>query len=751
MKKETGINSPRLNSPRLNKIIMNKTLWSWLTPIGLAVITFMTYLPSLHYAFQFDDDPSILSFYNIRHKTFSDLFFTSARWVSCWLNTIHYKLGQFEPLAYRRTNVVFHCLTGILVYIFIILLLKLRPKKSFLHTYSSWIAGITSALFLLHPVQTQTVSYVIQGQLEGLSAFFCLAILICFTIFATTKNFLNKLLLTLTIPLLCLIACGTKEITIVLPFLTLLIDWFFIAQGNWQSLKKRLWMHALIAITIWGCYLWLLGKNFFIAVLGLRIEHNATPGNIITEFANQKITPWPFFISQFKVVLHYLFMFLWPFSICVDYDWKLCTNIACSDCLLPLFMLISIMATVLWSLIKNKTNLYAFGILWFFICMAPRSTIMPSTELLADYKTYLASIGWLFFLSLLLFTVYRWLSNNYSWCKNKITIAIFCASGITLLSFLTYQRNLIWKSGIAFWHDIVQKSPNKARGYNNYGVNLLRKDDVKNAVWCFKHAIQLEPMTYADAYNNLSAAYAVQQKLDMAIKALRASLKINPYQPKSYNNLGFYLLQKSEYVWAEKSFRQAISFIPHYGKAYHNLGKTYAAQNKLEEAWDCFKKACTQADGDTDPEMVNTYAKISMELRHYPDAINGYKMLTNLKQNDLDIITQLANAYLLAKDYDQAIQIYQSVIDKDPRNAKALGNLVEAYVMNKQPERGLQLIEQLEKQLINPPGLAIQKARALHATGKSLKAQLILYDYINRVTNAQLRALANQVLKEIEK
>ncbi len=178
-------------------------------------------------------------------------------------------------------------------------------------------------------------------------------------------------------------------------------------------------MHALIAITIWGCYLWLLGKNFFIAVLGLRIEHNATPGNIITEFANQKITPWPFFISQFKVVLHYLFMFLWPFSICVDYDWKLCTNIACSDCLLPLFMLISIMATVLWSLIKNKTNLYAFGILWFFICMAPRSTIMPSTELLADYKTYLASIGWLFFLSLLLFTVYRWLSNNYSWCKKQ--------------------------------------------------------------------------------------------------------------------------------------------------------------------------------------------------------------------------------------------------------------------------------------------------------------------------------------------
>ncbi|HAB54228.1 MAG TPA: hypothetical protein DCE80_18950 [Ignavibacteriales bacterium] len=732
---------------------MKKTLQKLLPifiPFGLAIITFLVYFPSLYYAFQFDDEPSILNFYHIRHKTFSDLFFSSSRWVSYWLNTIHYKLSQFEPFVYRRTNVFFHCLTGVLIFILLSSLLKLRAKESWLHKYNYLIAGLTSGLFLLHPVQTQTVSYVIQGQLEGLSAFFCFAIAVCFFYFTQVQSLILKVFLTLLITSLCVIGCGTKEITIILPFLIPLIDWFFIAQGNWHALKKRIWLYILIATTIWGCYLWLLGKNFFINVLSLSVEHQNTIGNIINP-TGEKITTWPFFISQFKVILHYLFMFIWPFNICVDYDWKICGSVNTPDCILPLIGLLIIGLTILFALKKNRISLYAFGMLWFFICMAPRSTIMPSTELLADYKTYLASFGWLFVITIFLIHAYSWLMKKYSFLKNQRIIISVIMTGIAALSIMTYQRNKVWRSGLEFWHDIIQKSPTKARGYNNYGIQLIERDDIKNAIWCFKHAIQLEPYTYPDPYNNLSAAYAIQNQFDLAIKALRASLKINPGQPRSYNNLGLYLRKQGEEEWAERSYQQAILINPHYGKAYYNLGKLYVDQNRMTEAHEAFKNACTQADYDSHIEALQEYGHTSMHCKKYSDAIQAYTTLCQLQPNNIENTQTLADAYLMNQEYNEALQQYQHIKQINPYDTQLNCNMIECLIQLKQPENSLSIIDKLEQQSQKYRMMSLHKARALYMLGDIRRAQLELYDALHYAQDRQIKHLAQQILQQIEK
>ena len=727
-----------------------KKLYPIFIPLGLVLITILTYLPSLYYTFQFDDEPSILNFYHIRHKTFSDLFFSTSRWVSYWLNTLHYKFAQFEPFVYRRTNIFFHCIAGILIFFLIAQLLRLRKKESFAYKFAYILAGATTALFLLHPVQTQTISYIIQGQLEGLSAFFCLTVATCFFYFSQTKKLILKTVLTFAIIFLCIIGCGTKEITIILPFLIPLIDWFFIAQGNWQNFKTRIWMHALIATTIWGCYIWLLGKNFFINVLSLNVHHNNTIGNVINP-TGEKITAWPFFISQFKVILHYLFMFIWPFNICVDYDWKICSSFATSDCIIPFVTLIFIGLTILYALKKNRISLYAFGMLWFFICMAPRSTIMPSTELLADYKTYLASIGWLFIIAIFLINFYCWLMNKYPLFKNKyIIISIICSS-LATMSFTTYERNKVWRSGIEFWHDIVQKSPTKARGYNNYGINLIRKDDLKNAIWCFKRAIQIEPYTYPDPYNNLSAAYALQGKIDLAIKALRASLKINPGQPRSYNNLGIYLKQQGELEWAEKSFQQAILIYPHYGKAHFHLGKLYREQEKIRNAWSAFKNACTQADYDMNIDALNCYGQTSMDCKEHADAIRAYMMLCKLQPNDIEPLQNLADAYTINKNYEDALQLYEQLLLVNPHEPHVNNNMIECFIQLKQPEQALTQINKLENNSLSYPMMKLQKARALHMLGNTRQAQIELYDAIHYARDYHIKSLAEQILHQIEK
>ena len=105
-----------------------------LAPIILAAITTLVYLPSLHYDFQFDDVANIKKFFASRTLSFSSWVFNSSRWISYWLNTVNYKLGKFDPFYYRTFNVLFHIITGILLF-FVTLEALSRLKKNNYFSY----------------------------------------------------------------------------------------------------------------------------------------------------------------------------------------------------------------------------------------------------------------------------------------------------------------------------------------------------------------------------------------------------------------------------------------------------------------------------------------------------------------------------------------------------------------------------------------------------------------------------------------
>ena len=159
--------------------------WYWmLLPLLFVAITFYIYYPSLSYAFEFDDLANIEKLFAVRHTTLKSIFFQNSRWISYWLNALYYswlpQSAKFNPYMYRLGNVIFHCATGFLLFFMVKLASMHATRNKFFHYYGTLIAAITSALFLLHPVQTQTVSYVIQGQLEGLAGFFIVAVITTF-------------------------------------------------------------------------------------------------------------------------------------------------------------------------------------------------------------------------------------------------------------------------------------------------------------------------------------------------------------------------------------------------------------------------------------------------------------------------------------------------------------------------------------------------------------------------------------------
>src|SRR5579859_3157049 len=213
------------------------------TPIALGILGMLFYRPSLNYSFQFDDLANITKFFGIRHTTFKDSFFFSSRWITMWLNAVNYRMGSFEPFYYRLFNVSFHIITSLCVFLFIHLGFNHLKKYSFFKKNAFQIAFLTSILFLLHPTQTQTVSYIIQGRLEGLVGLFVVGLGLCFLAYCYTESKLWRPLLGTLCFVIAAFACGTKEVAIVAPVLILITDWFFVAQGNLEDFKKRLLFH----------------------------------------------------------------------------------------------------------------------------------------------------------------------------------------------------------------------------------------------------------------------------------------------------------------------------------------------------------------------------------------------------------------------------------------------------------------------------------------------------------------------------
>jgi len=653
--------------------------WYYLVaPFGLVLITVLCYLPSLHYAFQFDDVANIVKYFDIRHNTFWKLFFTGSRWISYWLNAIHYSIGKFDPFSYRVGNVIIHNLNGLLVFYLFYTCLSRLKKPSFFKDNNFIIALISSALFLLHPVQTQTVCYVIQGELEGMAALFSLSTIACFlqvTIAHSVTSYHTALLLMFT---LTAFACGTKEITIVLPLLILLVDWFFVAHGSWQTLKKRWWLHAMVFGIIGYLYMRLLTPRFFYDLFGLKMAVKNNIGNIITHHPQALITPFTFFLSQFKVILHYIGIFLWPFNISVEYDWLVTKGFFAPDCYIPLILLLTIAGYTVRLLKHNKISPLGFGIIWFFICIIPRSSIIPSPELIVDYKTYLGSIGWLFIIA-----------STLAYCFVRVCAyvrvkTLYTHAALTLLvalglGYQTQERNKVWSSGLAFWGNIIENAPGKARAHNNYGVELSQNlGKYRESIPHFQRAISMDAQ-YPDPCNNLAVAYARTNNLDGAIAMMKQCLTINKQYPEGHNNLASFFLEKGDADNAQVCLKKALSYRPHYGKAHFNLGRVHALRGNQELAWQCYKKACMEADFDTEPGFC-VYAQASLALKKYDDAIIGFKKVLELNPSHVSAMFHLANAFHITESYHDALTWYQKTLAHTPTDERVLFNIGETYL-----------------------------------------------------------------------
>jgi tetratricopeptide (TPR) repeat protein len=679
-------------------------------PTILGAITTAFYYPSLKYPFQFDDLANITKKFDIRFSDPLSNWWRNRRWIGEWLNRFNFDIGRFEPYYYRLTNLAMHILTGVLVFFLILEGCSRLKKNSFFSRHAFSIAFTTSALFMLHPVQTQAVSYVIQARLEGLATLFVVATLLLILKAFQSKNLILRYVLATLAIGVGFISCGTKEIAIVSPFLAILLDWFFLAEQEWTSFRSRIWFHAIFSFVIFATFVHYLSPKFISDIAKLKMTTANNRGNVLTQHAHDSIKPLAFLISEFKVILHYLWIFVWPFGISVEYDWKLSESFFAPDSFFPFLILAVLCALAIYSLVKNRYAFFGFGLLWFFVAIAPRSTIIPSPELICDYKTYLSSIGWLFILSTCLVTtmlyIMKAIKSIPTWIHEPVPQAAIAMLLIFPLGYGTMNRNTVWSSSVAFWDDIVKKAPLKARGHNNLGVALSEENKFEEAIPHYLEAIRLDRY-YSDPWSNLAVAYSVKNQLDKAISALRQAIKIFPNYPEAYNNLGTLMIRKKKYDAAEKILKMAIKIRPYYGKAFYNLGRLYIDKGEMEKAWESFKKA-TEGDLDTQAGFY-TFGQISLKLKKFDWAAKAFEAALQRGGNapgpqQTKMIFNLANSYYMCKQYNKAEKFFDYLLKITPNDHRALYNFGETLYSNKKYERACKMFERV----VNPPFNLVQ-------------------------------------------
>jgi len=580
----------RITRRQSRKDLLRFTFKTSLTALTIFLV-FLIYSSNLDGPFLFDDGSNIknnsairltrLSWSGLKDAaTHSPLSNRPLAYISFALN---YYIHSYRTVGYRTMNILIHMSAGLFLFLFIKTTLRLPTMRS-RYGNSSWLPYIAVLIWLVHPLQTQSVSYIVQRMNSMASMLYILSML-CYTRARLGQSATVQWLLAAACILSGLLALGTKETAATLPLFILLYEWFFFQDLSTKWLKRHLPFFFGLTILFLGVSLIYLDGNPF--------------GKILSRYETRDFTPLQRVLTEFRVVILYLSLLIYPHPnrLNLDYDFALSHSLI--EPLTTLLALMAIVGLLGWSIrLAKKDRLISFCILWYFGNLAIESSII-GLELVFEHRTYLPSMMIILMAATLVDRCLR---------SKLLKIAIICA--ITLVfSAWTYERNAIWSNAVALWSDVVKKSPQKVRPHNNLGNALKLQGKIEEAIEHFNRALQIDP-GYAKAHNNLGTALATQGKTDAAIKHFGIALYINPNYAAAHSNIGVALASRDELEKAVVHFKTALRLKPDYAKVHSNLGAALVRQGKLHEALEHFQTALR-----IKPDDIQSYKNLQICLK----------------------------------------------------------------------------------------------------------------------------------------
>jgi Tfp pilus assembly protein PilF len=465
---------------------------------------------------------------------------------SFWLN--FKQSGNDVTFGYHMVNVVLHFLNGALIYLAVRKVLSWTVAEK---SRQEILAAFAAGLFLFHPIQTESVSYV-ASRSETLSLFFILA---AYVVFLYRQSAAVGVGTAITILILFAAAILTKEHSAVLPALFLLTDYYWNPGFTFAGIRRNWKLYVPIGI----------GGAIGVAFVFRILSRAGSAG-----FGLKDFTWYQYFLSQCRVIWAYLRMFLLPYGQNMDYDVPVSRGILDHGAIFGLLGLLAV--SVLAWIYRRRFPLASYGWFTFLILMAPTSSFVPIRDLEVEHRLYLPFIG-------LLFITVEFLRRRKT--PGSTLIAVL---GLVVLAEagLSYQRNQLYASAIGIWKDTAEKSPAKVRPRFQLAYAYYQAQRCSEAVEQYDKAAQLQKPKY-DLLLDWALAYDCAGKPDQAIAKLKQAAATTK-NAHVYSQIGMEYGKQGNYPEAIDALAIAEKLDPKFAMTYVYRGNIFEVQGNREGA-----------------------------------------------------------------------------------------------------------------------------------------------------------------------
>lgn len=446
--------------------------------IALALVAALVWAPGLHGSFQFDDWNVVVDEPRVQSLAAWWQSMPGIRPILKLTYALNNQLGS-DAAGFRAVNIAFHACNTALVY-----LCLLGFSTAHVGLSARWrgrlAAAIAAALFALHPVQSDAVTY-IAGRSSVLSAFFSLLALVLWHRHARRieREPDDRWWRVPWAALLCFaLALGSKENALALPLIVGLL-WLTSTPPRIAA-QERPGLGVAVA------------PFLLVTLLLLLIAATLTPYPRLIALASEGRPALANLLSQANGVSYLLgqVLLVRPPNADPALPHVMSLDVATA---LRATLLLTILAT--GCLLLRRRPAIAFGILWFFIWLAPTNSLLPRVDVVFERQAYLALAGpaWLL----------GWSIASLRMLPVRLFGAAVAAAAVVLFGQLTLARHAVYADEISFWQDVSAKSPASARAANNLGMAYAAACRTRDALAEFARAARLDP---ADPFARINSA-----------------------------------------------------------------------------------------------------------------------------------------------------------------------------------------------------------------------------------------------------
>ncbi len=675
---------------------------TWLALLVLALAAGAAYHDSFHGPFVFDDEPAIQNNPDIRS------FATTLREnpavdtatavgrpllrVSLWAN---YALGGLDVRGYHAVNLLLHLAVAFTLFAFTRRLLaspRLAPRYA---ASAGPLALAIALLWTVHPLQSESVTYVVQ-RAEMLGALFYLLTLYAVVRCAEVSVSRRGRAWAVAAVLSCLLGMASKETLATAPLVALAMDRIFFSS-SWSALWR----------TRRGLYLALAATWIFQALLVF-----ASAGRKGTVGFALSIAWWEYALTQPYYLCRYLALSLWPGPLVFDYGSYVARG--AGEIVPYLLVVLALGALTLFALWRRPV--LGFLGLWFFALLGPTSSVVPVvTQTGAEHRMYLPLAA---VVVLAVLGVHA-LARRHPPLGPRLA-AVLLVLATLALGTRTVLRNRDYRSDVSLWKSVTEQRPINPRGFNNLGKVLADAGRPEEAIPNHEEAIRLAP-GYAEAYNNLGVALAKAGLRDEAMARYDEALRLSPGFAEPHNNLGNALARSGRLPEALAHYEQALRLDPGFAEAHNSIGIALAKIGRNDEALAHYQSALR-----LDPEFAEAHNNLGkllaaggrpqFAIAHYheslridPDfaeahnnlgallanlgrageAITHYEHSIRLSPQQAETHYNLGNALTQAGRLDDAVSAYERSLEFDPESAAVHNNLATALLAAGRPEAAI--------------------------------------------------------------